>query len=291
MMQNIKWDQALRFRLIEIIALWEGRLTTNHLCSAFRIGRQQASRDINKYQRLFDTAPLVLDRSLKGYKPTEFFSPRFSQGTANEYLTLLHQQNHMVETFDFFKMGHAESALLMVPERPISPIIVRSLIQAAREQRRVDIDYVSLSTPKVIGRNIVPHTIVNDGFRWHVRAYCEHRSEYRDFVLSRFRNVPDLLDRSDFGRERDTDWNKITEIDVIPNPNLSAEQQKIISEDYCMSDGRLVIKSRNALVKYVIQRLNICLDENQLCGSPKAFQLTVKNREVVRRHMIGNTTS
>ncbi|WP_104040748.1 WYL domain-containing protein [Vibrio hyugaensis] len=287
-MQDIKWDQALRFRLIEIIALWEGRLTTNHLCSAFRIGRQQASRDINKYQNLFDTPPLELDRSIKGYKPAASFSPRFSQGTANEYLTFLHQQNQIVESFDFFEMGHAESAVLMVPERSISPIIVRSLIQAAREQRRVDIDYVSLSTPKIVGRNIVPHTIVNDGIRWHVRAYCEHRSEYRDFVLSRFRNVPDLLDRSNYGRDRDTDWNEMAEIEVIPNPYLEPAQQKIIAEDYGMNDGRLAIKSRNALVKYIVQRLNISLDENQLCESPKAFQLTVKDREAIRPHMINS---
>ena len=43
----IRWDLLLRYRLIEIIALWEGRLTTNHICHSFGIGRQQASKDIN----------------------------------------------------------------------------------------------------------------------------------------------------------------------------------------------------------------------------------------------------
>ncbi|MCX9562645.1 WYL domain-containing protein, partial [Vibrio cholerae] len=27
----IRWDLLFRYRMIEIIALWEGRLTTNHL--------------------------------------------------------------------------------------------------------------------------------------------------------------------------------------------------------------------------------------------------------------------
>jgi hypothetical protein len=44
-----RWDLLLRYRTIEIIALWEGRLTTNHLCATFGIGRQQASKDINTY--------------------------------------------------------------------------------------------------------------------------------------------------------------------------------------------------------------------------------------------------
>lgn len=285
-MKDIKWDQALRFRLIEIIALWEGRLTTNHLCSAFRIGRQQASRDINSYQALFDQPPLVLDRSLKGYKPSDYFKPEFSRGTANEYLSLLHRQREMTETFDFFELGHAESEVVNVPERAISPVIVRALIQAAREQRRVDIDYISLSSPEVVGRNIVPHTIVNDGFRWHVRAYCEHRREYRDFVLSRFRNAPELLDRSEFGREQDQAWNGMTTLEVIPNPHLSPAQQAIVAADYGMQNNQLTIQSRHALVKYIVQRLNLCLDETQLQGSPEAHQLTVQDRIGARRHLI-----
>lgn len=70
----IRWDLLFRYRMIEIIALWEGRLTTNHLIQSFGIGRQQASKDINTY--LADIAPgnLVYDKHLKGYKPSDSFS-------------------------------------------------------------------------------------------------------------------------------------------------------------------------------------------------------------------------
>ena len=60
----LRWDLLLRYRLIEVIALWEGRLTTNHLQRAFGIGRQQASKDINtillnmRRPTWFTTAPL-----------------------------------------------------------------------------------------------------------------------------------------------------------------------------------------------------------------------------------------
>ena len=46
--KELTWDQTLRFRLLEIVLQWEGRLTTNHLMTAFNIGRQQASRDIKR---------------------------------------------------------------------------------------------------------------------------------------------------------------------------------------------------------------------------------------------------
>jgi len=74
----LTWDQTLRFRLLEIVLMWEGRLTTNHLCTAFNIGRQQASRDINRYIQEVSPQGLEYDRNLKGYKPTAQFSPRFS---------------------------------------------------------------------------------------------------------------------------------------------------------------------------------------------------------------------
>ena len=76
----LRWDLLLRYRLIEVIALWEGRLTTNHLQRAFGIGRQQASKDINHYLAEYAPGNLEYDRSLKGYKPAppqflHFFTP------------------------------------------------------------------------------------------------------------------------------------------------------------------------------------------------------------------------
>ena len=37
---QVRWDLALRYRLIETIAWWEGRLTTGHLMQSFGISRK-----------------------------------------------------------------------------------------------------------------------------------------------------------------------------------------------------------------------------------------------------------
>ncbi|KOO04737.1 WYL domain-containing protein [Vibrio nereis] len=271
---DIKWDQQMRFRLIEIIAQWEGRLTTNHLCDAFRIGRQQASRDINKYLNLTDRQQLILDRTIKGYRPADDFKPLFTQGTAHEYLTMLHQQYNQEETFEFFSWGEAQSTVLNVPERAVSPKIVRGLIAAARANLRVDIDYVSLSTPEIRGRIIAPHSLVYDGIRWHVRAYCEEKREFRDFVLSRFRNEPDLMDRSLNTREQDDDWNHQVMVTITPNPYLSNKQQRVVAEDYAMENRRLTIVTRKVLVHYYLRRMGVVLDEKRLKEQPEMHQLT-----------------
>lgn len=276
---DIKWDQQMRFRLIEIIAQWEGRLTTNHLCDAFRIGRQQASRDINKYLNLTDREQLILDRTIRGYRPADDFKPLFTQGTAHEYLTMLHQQYNLEETFEFFSWGEAQSTVLNVPERVVAPKIVRGLIAAARANLRVDIDYVSLSTPEIRGRIISPHSLIYDGIRWHVRAYCEEKSEFRDFVLSRFRNEPDLMDKSPKTREHDDDWNHQVKVTITPNPHLSEKQQCVVAEDYAMENHKLTIITRKALVHYCLRRMGVTSDEKLLRAQPEMYQLTVSSEE------------
>lgn len=283
--ENLKWDQILRFRLIEIISLWEGRLTTNHLCKAFQIGRQQASRDINKYLNLFDAPPLELDRHIKGYKPTISFSPIFSRGSVGEYLSMLNQQSEMMDSFEFLDLGAVEAQIIRVPERSIAPEIIRNLLLAAREQRRVDIDYVSLSSPMMEGRNIVPHTIVNDGVRWHVRAYCEKWKEYRDFVLSRIRNTPEVLDKSEFGRENDPGWNSNVTVAVTTNPYLSKHQTDVVAHDYSMTVGELKITTKPALVQYLVNRLDICTDDELLKKHPTEHQLALSNSAEIKPYL------
>jgi len=256
--ETLTWDQTLRFRLLEIVLQWEGRLTTNHLCNAFNIGRQQASKDINRY--------------IGEFSPTA----QFSQGSVNEYLHLLHQDKAQTSTLSLMDLRYGHTEVLDVPLRHVDPQIVRGLVQAARNQLRVDVDYASLSSEIVSGRNIVPHTLIYDGIRWHVRAYCEKRGEYLDFVMSRFRGVPDLLDGSPHGREQDVEWNTQVEVVVIPNPYLTPEQQAIIAMDYAMQDGQLRFTRRIPLVHYALDRMQVSYD-GQHNQNPHQFPLVLKN--------------
>ncbi|MFM5191435.1 WYL domain-containing protein [Aeromonas media] len=282
--KELTWDQTLRFRLLEIVLQWEGRLTTNHLCTAFDIGRQQASRDINRYIKEESPEGLEYDRSLRGYKPTPQFSPRFSEGKVDEYLMLLHrekqhQRQHEAEglTLPLMDLRYGHIEILDVPNRHIDPVIVRGLVQAARHQLRVDVDYVSLSSAEQSGRNIVPHTLVYDGIRWHVRAYCEKRKDYLDFVMSRFRGTPELLNASAHGRKQDREWNTQVTAVVVPNPELSTTQKTIISSDYAMVEGKLLITQRIPLLHYALERLQVSYDGEHR-DQPLQHPLVLANR-------------
>jgi predicted DNA-binding transcriptional regulator YafY len=280
-----RWDLLLRYRFIETIALWEGRLTTRHLCDTFGIGRQQASKDINNYIRQVGPGNLEYDKYLKGYKPTPDFTPRVTAGLADEYLHLMARNNELMNVFESLSLDVANVQVLSVPVRDVRPEVLRPIMQAARQQKRLEVDYVSINNPDREGRIIVPHTLVYTGLRWHVRAWCEKNREYRDFVLSRFRDIPEILGDSEHGVDQDMDWNRRVTIHIAPDPRLRPEQREVVEADYGMENGKLAVNTRGKLVPYALKLLHI--DPTEQLSDPAAQQIVVENREELAPWLFG----
>jgi len=276
------WEVLMRYRLIEIIALWEGRLTTNHLCHSFQIQRQQASKDINRYNKEIAPGNLVLDRKLKGYRPSANFKPLFTKGLADEYLHAMASRREIGHTFSSLDLGFDQTEMLHPPVRQVNHDILRALVQAARDGQKIDMGYVSMTSPDEESRIITPHTLVFTPLRWHVRAYCEKNRDYRDFVLSRFRSIHGVEGPSDNLKEQDSRWNTQVNIILKADPRLTDYQRSIVEHDYAMTNGQHVITTRSALIPYAIQLLNIDLDK--LDDKPEAQQIVVDNVDEVKRH-------
>lgn len=279
----LRWDLLTRYRLIEIVAQWEGRLTTNHLMNSFGIGRQQASKDINTYLQEIAPDNLIYDKYLKGYRPSESFTPKLTTGTADEYLHVLGRSKDITHTFSGLNLGFTNIEILQAPLRQLDPIILRALVQAARERKRVELGYISMSSAVEEERILVPHTLVCTPLRWHVRAYCEKHKDYRDFVLSRFRGAPDFNGESEFTAEQDTLWNTEVTICLQPDSRLSVAQQQIIAHDYGMTNQQLKLSTKAPLVGYMLQAFNI--DHRKLEISPTAQQIVIGNYEEIKKFL------
>ena len=273
--KQVRWDLALRYRLIETVVWWEGRLTTGHLIQSFGISRQQASKDINTYISEHAPKNLTYDKQLKGYVPSKHFKPLFIDDSASAYLHLLNQTHSRAPHVEGLALAYAHTMVLEVPDRTIRPEILRPLLKACRHSEVIEVEYVSLANPNPETRLIAPHTLVYTGMRWHVRAYCEKNREYRDFVLSRLRGLPEFERKTENLISADEDWNTEVEVIIEPDSRLKPEQKAIIEVDFGMREGVLAIPTRRALVKYVLQRFQI--DPKKLDPKAAAQQIAVKN--------------
>lgn len=272
----IRWDLLLRYRLIEIIALWEGRLTTNHLCHSFGIGRQQASKDINTYLRELAPGNLVYDRHLKGYVPSSDFKPVVTRGTASEYQDVLARQQSLSSTFADLALGLPGSVVSACPSLSIEPEVMRAVVHATRYQKQMRASYVSLSRPEAVESTLEPHTLVCAGNSWHLRAWCNANREFRDFALSRFQGKTEALrQKAKHDAREDADWQRLVTLDITPDQRLTPAQQAIIARDYGMTRGVLQVETRAALAPYVLSQLGITFENSH--PDPLVQQLELAN--------------
>lgn len=281
---NQRWEQILRYRYIELIALWEGKLTTRQLCETFGIGRQQANKDLSSYRRALTQGDLIYDATAKHYLPSSNFKPILTQGLASEYLQLAAQQSDVQRILGHLPVAAAAVEVVTAPSRELPPSLLRPIIQAITDCRRIDVDYVSLNNPDREGRIVVPHTLVWTGYRWHVRAWCEKNQDFRDFVLSRFRGEADLMDSSERNASEDNDWQQRVTLQVEPDPRLRVDQREVIAHDYNMENGRLLLTTRAKLAPYLLQLLNV--NTGPLLDDPRAQQLVLSNQESLQNWLM-----
>ena len=273
MAQREKFEVLLRFKAIELIAYWEGRLITSQLMRHFGISRQQASKDIKQYQERYNSQSLEYSPDIKGYRPTKTFKPKLTNGHINEYMDLMSGLVSQSVPITLIQDPHIAS--VHMPDRAVKPEVVRELIQACRANQALSIEYSSMNNPTPHERVISPHTLIYSGFRWHVRAYCHERHEYRDFVVSRISQIF-LLDQSIYiSNGEDTLWHEEIELNIIPNQNLNDQQQLLVAKDFVMTKGILKMKVKKALIHYTLQRYQVAINESEK-QLPKQYHLQLE---------------
>jgi len=251
-----KHEVLLRMRAIELLALWEGRVITNHIVGWFGVSRQQASIDIKRYINDRNPNSMVYRPGEKGYIPREDFKPVLTGGHVNEYLELISGVSNQSVAVTLEAKDHFSA--VQRPDRSVKPEVLRIILKACRLSTAIKINYASMNNPTPHRRVISPHTLIYTGFRWHVRAYCHLRNEYRDFVLSRITQPEDSSEAFKSSAD-DKLWNESVSLKLVANDNLSPEQQRLVESDFGMVNGVLEITVRKAVVHYTLQRFQAAI--------------------------------
>ncbi len=249
-----------RFQFLELLLIWEGSIAASAIKQKFEISLALAAQVIKKYKALYPTN-LQYQASHECFLAAAEFVAQHCLGSLDEYIALT-SQHSLLSHSDMSTQSSDQIVMLSAPMRKIEPKLIRPILKAIREKLRLNIHYASVSNPDYSSREIQPHSLVFDGLRWHVRAYCEKNQAFRDFVLSRFKgDSSEILGDASFGQAQDSQWNDVLPLEIMPDSRLDDNRKRIIAMDYDMKtvngEYRKVIKVRAALLMYLMQRLHL----------------------------------
>ncbi|MDP0588933.1 MAG: WYL domain-containing protein [Candidatus Endonucleobacter bathymodioli] len=274
LLDDIGQSQKERLFHIDFKLRFLGAFNRNDLMSRFGIKAAAATRDISLYKEI---APqnLTYDTKAKTYIESDNSKPVFEYPGSQALSALCHGlgDDHV-----------ATNSALITSETPThlnSPNldVLAEVTKAIHQKKILQIGYRSLSSGPST-REIVPFALVDNGLRWHVRAFDRKRERFTDFVINRMGNPKILNIDTPKKQTKDADiqWNRIVEMHIVPHPRL--KHPETIAAEYAMTDGMLKVQVRAAVAGYVLRRWNVdCSEHHHLTGMENHFWL--QNRQTL----------
>ena len=252
--RDLSWPILQRLKFIEFSLFWESKIGRHRLEEQFGVSRQQATKDINLYQKAVPEG-VFYNPKLRAYIPGPNFKPVLIPTGASEYL------RHM----DALRLRHKTEKEIWIhnlapfedtnlPERLVETDILKTVLSCIHNRQSLEIEYIALSKNTGNVKRITPHTLCTDGNRWHVRAYNHKSDRFSDYPLSRMVRAADIA-QGGKTIEEDGPWNKIVEIQICPNPELDDQTSEMVQIEYGMKKGSKKIKTRQATLWYILRRL------------------------------------
>ncbi|WP_395340667.1 WYL domain-containing protein [Ningiella sp. W23] len=274
-LDNISLSQRERLAFIDFNLQFFGKISRNDLISRFKTGLAASTRDFAAYKELAENN-LVLDHSTKQYFRTEQFKALFSF-SADAILQSVSKGFSDGITNDIQPSAHCfEAVQLIHPDINI----IATLMRAIHNQQACIVKYVSVSSGES-QRRLVPHAIINNGHRWHVRAYDGKSKSFRDFVCTRFSEVSELGAVSEANElaSADSQFNRFVDVVLVPHPSIA--NSRAIEMDYAMDNGKKIMRVRCALAAYILRQWQVdCSADARILN--QGCQLALQNIEILQ---------
>jgi len=272
---NVGFSQKQRLAYIDFLLMFRGHFSRSDLTTKFEMGMANATRDISLYKELAPNNS-ELDNPSKQYLQTSQFKPLFEHDAKK---TLVKLANNITDGFD--GIGDITFPVEAPSQLNVPDIfIVAKLVQAILNKTPVSIIYTSLSSGSK-ARELVPHAIIDNGLRWHVRAYDRNSKSFRDFVLTRISKVTIKSEDIEVYEDKleDHQWMRMMPLQLVAHPN-NVKHPTAIAMDYGMENGVLELNVRAALAGYLLRRWNVdCTVNAELSGGE--YQLWLRNRQTL----------
>ena len=278
---DLKWATRQRLQYIEIMAWYAGVVTRSDVARAFGLSDPAATKDLKLYSDLVP-GNLVYNHGVFGFVPGEGFAAAFADLSPARALPVIAANLAVANgPYGDTLIYGLPTASLPLPARLPGARTLAAITRAIHGRRKLRVTYRSLSGRDNPGPRVLePHTLVNTGLRWHVRAYSEDSCDFRDFVLSRIVDAECLDTPAESGEQYDDDWVEQVTLQLVPHSGLDLARRENLLLDYGASGEVIEVTVRRALLGYVLQRLAVDTTADHSMN-PHANQLILLNREEI----------
>ena len=269
--EGVSGQQLERLAHIEFRAFFTGKVSRKDIMERFGVGSAAATRDLSAY---IEEAPdnIAYDPRLKHYVATSDFECLLPLSPEKCLSTLTSGFGDFMEGGGEFRCAHSISL-----ERPDLEVTAK-FSQAISLTKPVKIEYVSM-TSGISSRVVCPHSLINDGLRWHARAYDRKRERFADLVSAELQHRG-LVSPSERSTE-DSEWNEEVELQIQPHPNLHESARPVIEQEFRMKDGVLIRRTKKSEVGYLLNSWNVdATPDHKLIGAHVLLHL--RNAEQIQ---------
>lgn len=274
-LDELTQTQRERLAYVDFCLYFHGEVSRGDLEERFGISVAAASRDLACYRQL---APenMAYDGSEKVYRIEKTFRP-VNPFKIDRVLSWLRQGFGDGLSLGIERSIEADFADLLAPP---SIEMLGTVARAISARQALAIRYLSLSSG-ASSREIVPLAFVDNGLRWHLRAFDRKNQRFGDFVVNRIASAR-LANKAPDDHEllsADDQWNRLIRLELVPHPGVI--HPEAVEADYGMKQGVLAIETRAAIAGYALARWNVdASKEHRL--SPRRHHLWLRNGDVLK---------
>jgi len=260
--EKLAHSQRDRLSYLDLHVWFLGRVSRLDLVSRFGIQVAAATRDLALYRQLAP-ANLSFDRKTKHYTITDDFQPLIPPSPQRALTWLANGFGDAISATE----GPVVSTGLQIPLAMPNLHTLSAFTRAINCGYAVRVDYRSLSSG-LRRREIVPHSLIDTGLRWHVRGFDRLTQSFRDFVINRAESVVVVPDDTVHAHElatEDPDWSRWVVLELVPHP--AKQQPEITRLDYGFTEEVLRVRVRGAVAGYFLRKWSIdCSEDAELQG-------------------------
>ena len=254
---SVSYAQRERLAFIDFCLQFVGRIARADLVNHFQTGLASCSRDLTIYKEL---APqnLTLLHETKQYYRTRQFQPLFEHDPEFILTSLCRGLSYGLSKDTMSSAKCIDATRLIHPKSDV----IATIMRAINNRRAILCRYVSLSSGES-QRELVPHSIANNGQRWHIRAFDQESQEFRDFVCTRIFDVNEIDGSIDITHtsEYDKTWQNIVAVKLTVHPSI--KHPKAVELDFGIGEnGFLFLEVREALLGYLMRQWNVDCSKN-----------------------------